>query len=42
MTIALLALRELAAPGLGSVNTPVFPAESLIVPLFSAKADVLT
>jgi hypothetical protein len=41
MTIALLALSDPEAPRPGSVNTPVFPAESLIDPPLSTKAVVL-
>ena len=41
ITIALLAPKELVAPGLGNVNVAALPAASLIVPLFKASADVL-
>ena len=41
ITRALFAPNELAAPGLASVKVAALPAASLIVPLFSVKADVL-
>ena len=41
ITIALFALSDPEAPKPGRVNTPVFPAESLIDPPLSAKAVVL-
>ena len=34
------ALKELAAPGVGNVNTALFPTASFIVPPFSDKAEV--
>ena len=41
ITIALLAPKELEAPGEASVKVALFPTASLMVPLFSASADVL-
>ena len=40
-TSALLLPREFDAPGLASVNVAALPAASLMVPEFSAKAEVL-
>ena len=37
---ALFALKDLLAPGLASVSIAVFPASSLMVPLFNARAIV--
>ena len=39
---ALFAPRELAAPGVGRVLSALFPAASVIVPLFRANAAVFT
>ena len=41
-TKALFAPNELLPPGLAKVNVALFPSASLIVPLFNAKAVVLT
>ena len=38
---ALLAPNEFVAPGAGNVNVAIFPAASLIVPMFSVNALVL-
>jgi len=42
ITRALFAPSELAAPGEARVNVALFPAASLIVPLFRAREDVET
>ena len=41
-TRALLAARELAAPGVARVRTALLPAASLIAPLLRARAEVET
>ncbi|MGV1045204.1 hypothetical protein [Limnohabitans sp.] len=40
ISIALLAPKELAAPGVANVTVALLPAASLMVPLFKANADV--
>ena len=40
ITIALFAPIDPAAPGVASVNVALFPAASLMVPLFSASEPV--
>ena len=40
ITIFWLLLKEFAASGVGKVNTAVFPATSVIIPLFSDRAAV--
>ena len=41
ITIALFALKEFAAPGLGKVRSALVELELRMVPLFSASAEVL-
>ena len=41
ITIALFAASEFSSPGVGKVNTALFPAASFMVPLLRASADVL-